>query len=667
MLSQPIDEQVDNYIVSLLTQYYGDLLKVSRTRGILLPLPQLRKYISENPFILERYKINLDSEIEGQGLEDNAILNSLQEAQLKAFEKADHKNNTIFANEIKKIVTGGKVEVDADGRAKIATANKKQKSMVDEIVNSPLEVDISKISNEDCIAVRKLFHNDFKAFALWTFEIQMGFKFQMQDFHSIMFDVCQDVVDGKRDRVIITIPPRHSKTQILSISLPLFSFCHNPGSHNIITSYADDVVSESSGYIRSVMLSELFMKIYPSLRIDSSKRSLERWGTTKGGVMHAVPTGGKLTGKGAGSLSTKYSGVFVVDDSIKPKDAYSPAIRGEINDRYDNTFMSRLANDGEVQDDSGKIVKCPRTPIVIIMQRVHDLDLIGYLLRGNSSDTYDYLNIPGIIDKETGSKGWYERILEKQSYTHAKPVLYKLNREEYPSALWPSRKNLDSLLAMKQATPYTFNSQYMGDPTAQGTGLVQDEWWQEWHEIDKKLFSRTFMTADTASTTKDYSDYSVACFWGVTYANDLHLLDIMLGKYETPELKKELIKFWNKHNVLDMNFPTMLPTALYMEDKSSGQFLNQQFTRDGNIRILPVPKDKSSGDKVARFLNAIPYFAQGRIWFPHEHVHKAHFMREILSMTGLGSGTGHDDCVDNVSDAVDIVYSGSSANYESWV
>jgi predicted phage terminase large subunit-like protein len=175
------------------------------------------------------------------------------------------------------------------------------------------------------------------------------------------------------------------------------------------------------------------------------------------------------------------------------------------------------------------------------------------------------------------------------------------------------------------------------------------------------------MTADTASTVQTYSDYSVCVFWGVTYSNDLYMLDVMLGKFETPELKTELIKFWNKHNVLDIKYPTMLPTALYMEDKSSGQFLNQQFTRDGSIRILPVPKDKTSGDKVARFLNAIPYFAQGRIWFPQEHVHKQHVMREVLNMTGMGSGTGNDDVIDNISDACAIVYSGGSANYEAWV
>ena len=667
MNSLPIDEQVDTYLVSLLSNYYGDLLKVSRTRGIQMNLPQLRKYISENPYILEAYETNINDEIEGQGLSTNSVLITLQQAQLKAFKEADYKNNTLYSNEIKKIITEGKVEKDDEGNVVTNVIITNRKDMVEKVLKDPLNVDISEITNEDATEVRRLLNDNFELFALWTFEIQMGFKFQRQDFHSIIFQVCQDVVDGKRDRVIVTIPPRHSKTQIFSISLPLFSFCHNAGSHNIITSYADDVVSESSGYVRTVMLSDLFMKIYPHLRIDSSKRSLERWGTTKGGVLHAVPTGGKLTGKGAGSLSTAYSGVFVVDDSIKPKDAYSPAMRDEINNRYDNTFMSRLANDGTVDDADGNPVPCGRTPIVIIMQRVHDMDLVGYLLRGNSSDKYDYLNIPAVLEKDTGSKRWYDKIIEKQSYTHAVPVLYNLERPEYPAALWPSRKSLDSLLAMQKATPYTFNSQYMGDPTAQGTGLVQEAWWQEWYELDKSIFSRTFMTADTASTVQTYSDYSVICYWGVTYSNDLYLIDAIVGKFETPELKIEILKFWNKHNKLDIHYPTMLPTALYMEDKSSGQFLNQQFTRDGNIRILPVPKDKTSGDKVARFLNTIPYFAQGRIWFPSEHVHKQHIMREVLGMSGMGSGTGHDDVIDNISDAVAVVYSGGSANYEAWI
>ncbi|MFZ4217050.1 phage terminase large subunit [Enterobacter ludwigii] len=330
--------------------------------------------------------------------------------------------------------------------------------------------------------------------------------------------------------------------------------------------------------------------------------------------------------------------------------------------------MSRLANDGFINDKDGKIIKCPRTPIVIIMQRVHDEDLVGFLLRGGSADTYQYLNIPAIVDKECGSQEWYDKLIARQAYTNAIPYLYDLKRTE-ESALWPARKSYETLKEMKAKTPYTFNSQYMGDPTAQGNGLISEEWWFEYDKetFDYSTIVRTFLTADTASTIKTYSDYSVVCYWGVTRNRDLVLLDVIIGKYETPELKKAILKFWAKCNKLNVRYPLLMPRALYMEDKSSGQFLNQQFVREGNIRCLPVPRDKSGGDKVARFLNTIPYFAQSRIWFPAGHEHLGHIKREVLGMTSQGSGTGHDDVCDNISDAVAVEFSGKSANYLSWV
>lgn len=665
-----MDEDYNNTIVFHLLKFYGDLLKVSRSRFCIQTLPILRKYIADNPQIIRDYSEALDSEIEGQGLKDNAVLRSLVVAQRERLEAADSKDSTAYASEIEKMVKDGKTDriagstIEADTEEHSATDE-----LIHQILTDPLNVDPSVIPKKVADAVRKELVSSFEKFGKWSFHIQMGFPFQSQDFHDVIFDVGQQIVDGKIDRVIITIPPRHSKTQLLSIALPLYSFCHNVTSHNIITSYAEDVVLESSGYIRTVMLDPLFQRIFPNVRIDPGKRSLERWGTTKQGVMHAVPTGGKMTGKGAGLLAPNYSGCFVVDDVIKPKDAYSDTVRMEINDRYDNTFMSRLANDGVITNPDGALQKCARTPMVIIMQRVHDSDLVGYLLRGGSSDKYHYLNIPAIVEKDTGSAEYYDKLIKKQNYTHAIPILYNLNRGEEKSALWPSRKSLDSLEAMKKANPYTYNSQYAGDPTANGTGLVSESWWREYDPLtfDYSKIVRSFITADTASTAKTYSDYAVLKHWGVTKERDVLCLDIMLGKFEVPELKKAIIEFWNKRNKFDLRAPCLVPRALYMEDKSSGQFLNQEFARAGNIRLMPVPRDKSGGDKIARFLNTIPYFSTGKILWPTGHEHLDHVKREILGMTSLGSGTGHDDCCDNVSDMVAIEFSGISANYSSWV
>ena len=652
-----------------MVQHYGDLLKVSRTRGISHTLPKLREYVKGNPWVIEEYRSLIESEIEGQGLVNNAVLCSYLEAQIVAFEQNESKNNTVYAAEMKKIISDG-----AQTKDKEFTPLHKEVSedLVQQILESPLEVDVSTVTTEVANRVREKLmdpEQGFREFSKWCFQIQMGSVFQEQDFHQIIFDGCQKVINGEIDRLIVTIPPRHSKTQILSIFLPLYSFCHNPTAHNIITSYGDDIVAESSGYIRQIMTDDLFQKIFPTVRIDPAKRSLERWGTTKSGVMHAIATGGKMTGKGAGSLAPVYSGVFVVDDAIKPKDAYSNAVRTEINDRFDNTFMSRLANDGVYTDKEGVERECARTPMVIIMQRVHDDDLVGYLLRGNSTDKYVWMNIPGIVTPECGTQDWYDSIIKRQAYTHAVPYLYDLGRGEGESALWPSRKSLESLRAMRKANPYTFNSQYMGDPSAKGTGVIKEEWWREFDTIPVKLIRYTFMTGDTASTSKTYSDPSVLMFWGVTKDQRLLMLDATIGKWETPELKLEIERFWKKHRDIT-KWPgryQMRPRALYLEDKSSGQFLNQQFARDGKVRTLAVPRDKSGPDKFARFLNTVPYFAAEQIEFLAGHQHLPYIQREVFGMTSLGSGTGNDDVCDNIADAAVIAFANRQANYQDWV
>lgn len=664
-LGSDYNETIEHYLV----KNYGNLLKTSRERFCQHSLPLLRKYIASKPDIIYSYEKAIREEIEGQGLQDNAVLKSLLTAQLERFASADPKDSTAYASEIEKMIKEGKTDRIVGSAMEEPTAvHDNTEELVQKILYEPLSVDPSVIPSKIAERVRNILMKSFREFSNWAFYIQMGSPFQEQDFHATIFETGQRVVDGEIDRLIVTIPPRHSKTQTMSISLPLYSFCYNTTSHNIITSYAEDVVLESSGYIRTVMLDPLFQRIFPNVRIDPNKRSLERWGTTKQGVMHAVPTGGKMTGKGAGLLAAGYSGCFVVDDVIKPKDAYSDTVRSEINDRFDNTFMSRLANDGVI-DVKGKQVKCARTPMVIIMQRVHDSDLVGYLLRGGSSDKYHYLNIPAIVERDTGSAAWYDKLIKKQAYTHAIPIEYNLGREAEESALWPSRKGLESLKAMKAANPYTYNSQYAGDPSAEGHGLVKPEWWSEYlpTNFDRSRIVRSFITADTASTAKDYSDYSALFHWGVTKDRQVYCLDIMLGKYEVPDLKEAIIAFWKQCTVFDLRWPCCVARAVYMEDKSSGQFLNQQFAREGGIRIVEVPRDKSGGDKIARYLNTVPYFSANQIHFPTGHKHLAHVQREILGMTSLGSGTGHDDCCDNVSDMVAIEFSGQSANYAAWM
>ena len=526
---------------------------------------------------------------------------------------------------------------------------------------------IQNMSEQEVDAMRLYLEGNFEAFSQFCFKIMTGQKLLHVDYYVVLFHAIQRLIDQECTRMIINIPPRAGKTLLISIFLPLFAWVRNPSGQTILTGFNSDVLAECSGYIRTIMSDPDFQRIFPDVVIDNNKKSVERLGTMSAGVLHAIPTTGKMTGKGCGALVDGFAGLMAIDDVIKPDDANSPTERDKINNRFSNTLLSRLATE--------------TTPLAIIMQRLHADDLCGYLMKGGSSDTYEWLNIPGIITPETGSQEWYDQQIEEYGYTNVKPILYSLPESEHReyemhefegkvqpiSSFWSIRKNITTLLGLMIKDAYTFYSQYMGKPVGKGKAAVKMEYIRTYTDVNEFKIRYTFMTADTAATTQTYSDYTVVCFWGVTRCNKLVLLDVMLGKWEVPELIPAVRNFWRLHNVFDRQRPTMKPKGFYMEDKSSGLFLNQQFLKDGTVRVKPVPRDgTANNDKFSRFLNTIPYFKAGSIVLPKGHEHYAYILRELLGQSEFGSATGHDDFADNVSDAVAIAFSKGGTSYEAW-
>jgi len=216
---------------------------------------------------------------------------------------------------------------------------------------------ISELDPHEVDALREHLLADFEAFSKFAFKIQTGARFLSIDYHGVMFKAIQRLIDQDANRMIINIPPRAGKTQIISIFLPLFAWCKNPHGQNILTGFNSDVLHECTGYIRTIMSDPDFQKVFPDVVINLSKKSVEMLGTMSGGVTHAIPLSGKLTGKGAGTLSEDFSGIFCIDDAIKPDDANSPTERNKVNYRYSNTVLSRLATE--------------TSPLVIIMQRLN--------------------------------------------------------------------------------------------------------------------------------------------------------------------------------------------------------------------------------------------------------------------------------------------------------
>ena len=516
---------------------------------------------------------------------------------------------------------------------------------------------ISSLEPHELGALREHLLNNFRDFCKFVFKIQYGTEMLEIDIHRVIFDTVQLLIDQKSNRMIINIPPRAGKTQIISIFLPLFAWCRNPSAQTILTGFNSDVLFECSGYIRTIMSDPDFKSVFPDVVIDLSKKSVERLGTMSAGVLHAVPTSGKMTGKGAGALVPGFAGILCIDDIIKPDDAMSPVERNKINHRFSNTILSRLATE--------------KTPLVIIMQRLHVEDLCGYLMKGGSSDVYDWLNIPGLITKDTGTAEWYKKDIDEMGYTHVRPILYKLNRRKFDkdgySSFWPVRKTVETLKGLRTTDPYTFYSQYLGKPIGKGTSALGNEDIHYYDELNCSNIRYTFFTADTASTTKNYSSNTVSVFWGVTKQSELVVIDLIVGKWETPDLVFEMRQFWKKYNYFDLHRPTMMPRGMYMENKASGLFLNQQFLKDGSVTVRPVARDNTpNNDKFSRFLNAIPFFRQGRIRLPRNHEHTQFMVRELLGQSEFGNSTNYDDFVDNVSDAVVVAFSVGTNSYEAW-
>ena len=530
---------------------------------------------------------------------------------------------------------------------------------------------ISTLDDHEVDVLREYLSNNFEEFSKFCFKIQTGQELIYVDYYEVLFAAIQRLIDQECNRMIINIPPRAGKTLLISIFLPLFAWVRNPSGQTILTGFNSDVLAECAGYIRTIMLDEDFQRVFPDVIIDNNKKSIERLGTKSAGVLHAIVPTGKMTGKGCGALVEGFAGIMAIDDIIKPDDANSPAERDKINNRFSNTLLSRLATE--------------TTPLVIIMQRLHADDLCGYLMKGGSHDTYEWLNIPGIVTKDTGSKEWYDKQIEKYGYTHVKPMLYELPEGEFRtyeehmfegklqpvSSFWSIRKTVDTLLGLLNKDAYTFYSQYMGMPVGKGKAAMKMEYMRTYESLDEFRIAYTFMTADTAATTQNYSDYTVSCLWGVTNGTadtkKLVLMDIIIDKWEVPELIVAVREFWKKHNTLDPAHPTWKPIAMYLEDKSSGLFLNQQFTRDSTVNVKPVPRDgTANNDKFSRFLNTIPYFKTGRIVFPRNHECYGYVIRETLGQTEYGPATGNDDVVDNISDAVAIAFSENLMTYESW-
>ena len=203
--------------------------------------------------------------------------------------------------------------------------------------NSPKELKLLRLALEE----------DFTLFARFFFKVLKGTKFVFSDHHHVICDALMDVFYGRTTHLIINMPPRYSKTELAVKLFSAWCYVKNPKCEFIHLSYADILALDNSESIKSVLKSEEFQKLWPHVTIKANKDSKKAWGTDQGGVFYATAAGGPITGFGAGKLDdfegdNGFGGAIIIDDPLKPDDAYSDPKRNGVNRRWDETIKSRF-------------------------------------------------------------------------------------------------------------------------------------------------------------------------------------------------------------------------------------------------------------------------------------------------------------------------------------
>jgi predicted phage terminase large subunit-like protein len=275
---------------------------------------------------------------------------------------------------------------------------------------------------------RSLSMADLFWFTRWMFVNRRGYTWQQANHHKTVCDALMRVFRGECKRLIINIPPRYSKTEIVK-NFVGWSLGHYPDCEFIYTSYSGRLAAASSWDVRGLVQEPEYQAIFPGVQLRDDSKAKDEWRTSVGGIVYAVGSEGTITGYGAGKLRPGFGGALLIDDPHKADEARSDVMRQNVIDWFQNTFESRKNS--------------PDTPIILIMQRLHESDLAGWLLNGGNGEKWEHVCLPALQDDCT--------------------------------ALWPEKHSVEELRRMEAASPYPFAGQYQQRPAPAEGGLFKPD------------------------------------------------------------------------------------------------------------------------------------------------------------------------------------------------
>lgn len=426
------------------------------------------------------------------------------------------------------------------------------------------------------------------AFTKYFFEAR-GEAFLESWHHREISDALARVERGEIQNLLINMPPRYGKTEMAVINWIAQSLARNPRAKFIHLSYSGDLALDNSGKIRELVMSEPFQEYWP-LKLKQDSKSKQKWYTAEGGGLYATAAGGALTGFGAGNTADEDTGVFegaiIIDDPIKPDDARSDVVRTGINERLNSTIKSRR-NDPK------------RTPIVIIMQRVHEDDMSGYVLAEKMGEKFHHLKL-----KALGDDG--------------KP-------------LWPIKHDVVQLEQMRTFDRMTFASQYQQEPAPAEGAVYKLAWFPRFDRLpDPPTRTMKVLSVDTAFKANQHNDPSCILEWHVT-PSLYYLANVYVGRWEYPELKRKLLSVQQEVNA----------DAILIEDKASGQSLIQEL----RLTSLPIIAIEPDADKETRARTTAAMVEASKVALPN----LASWLHEFETEITTFPFSKHDDRVDAMS------------------
>jgi len=446
-------------------------------------------------------------------------------------------------------------------------------------------------------------------FARFFFPIVEGTPFIVGHHHKIISHTLDEVFKGNIKRLVINIPAGYTKTELAVINFIARGFALNPRCRFLHVSANDRLVGDNSSKAKDIIKNDIYQMMYPTLvRSDTSGK--HHWRTSGGGEVLAVSAAGSVIGFRAGRpdhSDTNFTGAILIDDPIKPMDAYSPAMRNTINATINNAVMSRLMLEN--------------VPVIMIMQRVHEHDPTNYVLTGGTGEKWHHLCMPAY-------NKYGHQPPTPNNYTHAIPVEYDVP----VGALWPFKHTVEQLEQKKNAQSeegestglYVFNAQYQQKPAAAEDGMFKLGWLRSYEKVHESLHNIKIYV-DAAEATGLTNDWSVLMLAGRILIRDeitqrvipkVVILDVIRKRWKINDLVKNTKAFWEKHHTYRDGFEIRKGAErILIENASNGTALIQilEDDEDSNYHITTVNRSES---KVVRAATSVEYVQRGQLLIP---------------------------------------------------